>query len=147
MMTTSDARLLDGTDVAIEKAMMSLVQFRKVLKAIKGNACLLSGKTACWADSINDEPSDIARETGRISSIEETPLAQSMGDAQQAKIDKDQAEVDNMEAEMAETMKKKAAAIGEELLLTAFLAPAHYGDGSRSHAKWSSFFPPVAAVA
>jgi len=73
MMTTSDAKLLDGMDTAIDKALLPIVQLRKVLKSIKGNAGLLRGKVADWADTQSDEPQDNPWRDGSLPS-EEAPI-------------------------------------------------------------------------
>lgn len=73
MLTTSDIKSLDGTDTAIDKALVPLVQLRKVLKSIKGNAGLLRGRVEDWADTQFDEPQDNPYRDGVLPS-EENPI-------------------------------------------------------------------------
>jgi len=58
LMTTSDVKMLDGADTALDKALVPIVSLRKVLKSIKGNAALLRGKAEEWAEIQGDEPQD-----------------------------------------------------------------------------------------
>jgi len=99
MMTTSDAKLLNGMDDAVDKALWPIVSLRKVLKSIKGNASLLRGHSDAWAMNQSEEAQD---NPGRDVSLpsEEEPKPTSPKQDLEQQIEKDLAGAEDMETGM-----------------------------------------------
>jgi len=87
LMTTSDVKMLDGADTALDKALVPIVSLRKALKSIKGNAALLRGKAEEWAEIQGDEPQDNPHRIEHLS--EQTVIQPSKKDALESGIPTD----------------------------------------------------------